>query len=61
MPSIANATGKMMADHGKPEYSTASGNDYRQHEEMYEAFLKITKWGIVSVVIVLAFLWFFIF
>ena len=39
-----------MADHGKPEYSTAAGNDYRQHEDMYEAFLKITKWGIISVV-----------
>ena len=49
-----------MADHGKPEYSTASGNDYRQHEDMYEAFLKITKWGIISVVTVLAFLWIFI-
>lgn len=50
-----------MADHGKPEYSAATGNDYRQHEDMYEAFLKITKWGIISVIIVLAFLWTFIF
>ena len=49
-----------MADHGKPEYSTATGNDYRQHEEMYEAFLKITKWGIISVVVILVFLFAFV-
>lgn len=50
-----------MADHGEPEYSTATGNDYRQHEEMYEAFLKLTKWTIVAVTIVLVFLWFFVY
>jgi hypothetical protein len=50
-----------MADHGKPEYSIATGNDYRQHEDMYEAFLKLTKWTIIGVVLVLVFLWFFIF
>jgi hypothetical protein len=49
-----------MADHAEPEYSTAAGNDYRQHEEMYEAFLKITKWGIISVVVVLVFLFAFV-
>jgi Bacterial aa3 type cytochrome c oxidase subunit IV len=49
-----------MADHAEPEYSTATGNDYRQHEDMYEAFLKITKWGIISVVLVLVFLFAFV-
>lgn len=50
-----------MADHGKPEYSTAAGNDYAEHEAMYENFLTITKWAIIGVVIVLVFLWTFVF
>jgi hypothetical protein len=50
-----------MADHGAPEYSTATGNDYAEHEAMYENFLTITKWTIIAVVIVLVFLWTFIF
>ncbi|MEX0591576.1 MAG: aa3-type cytochrome c oxidase subunit IV [Xanthobacteraceae bacterium] len=50
-----------MAEHREPEYSTAAGNDYAQHEGMYDSFLAITKWSIICVVIVLAFLWIFIF
>jgi hypothetical protein len=50
-----------MADHGKPEYATAEGNDYRQHEEMYGDFLKLTKWTIIGVALVLMFLFFFVF
>jgi hypothetical protein len=50
-----------MAEHHEPEYSTATGNDYAQHEGMYEAFLAITKWSIIAIVIVLVFLWTFIF
>lgn len=42
-----------MADHGAPKYSTAAGNDYEQHEETYEAFLSLTKWVMLGVVIVL--------
>jgi hypothetical protein len=45
-----------MADHDKPEYSTATGNDYAEHEAMYENFLTLTKWTIVAVTIVLVFL-----
>jgi hypothetical protein len=54
-------TGSNMAQHGEHEYSTATGNDYAQHEGMYEAFLTITKWSVIGVVLVLAFLFIFIF
>jgi hypothetical protein len=50
-----------MAKHGTPEYSTAPGNDYGQHQETYVYFLKLVKWTIIAVVLVLMFLWFFIF
>lgn len=50
-----------MSDHGKSEYSTATGNDYAEHEAMYENFLTITKWSVISVTIVLVFLWTFVF
>ena len=52
--------GDEMAHHGEHEYSTAAGNDYTQHEGMYEAFLKLTKWTIISVILVLAFLFIFV-
>lgn len=50
-----------MSDHGKSEYPTATGNDYAEHEAMYENFLTITKWSVISVTIVLVFLWTFVF
>lgn len=50
-----------MADHGNPEYSSATGNDYAEHEAMYENFLTLTKWTIIGVVAVLVFLWTFVF
>ena len=43
-----------MAEHGTPQYSTAPGNDYTQHEEMYVDFLKLVKWVIILVVAILA-------
>jgi hypothetical protein len=50
-----------MAQHGEHEYSTATGNDYAQHEGMYEAFLTLTKWTAIGVALVLIFLFAFIF
>jgi hypothetical protein len=50
-----------MAHDGEYEYSTASGNDYAQHEGMYESFLTLTKWAVIGAVIILAFLFFFVF
>jgi len=43
-----------MADHGKVEYATATGNDYPAHEDTYRNFLRLVKWatGIIVVVLV---------
>ena len=49
-----------MAEHGKPQYSTAPGNDYAQHEETYVDFLKLVKWVIILVVVILAGMFFFL-
>ncbi len=46
--------------HGEQKYTLADGNDYPAHIQMYDDFLKIVKWTIISVVIVLAFLWIFV-
>ena len=32
-----------MADHGAPEYATATGNDYGEHERTYSNVMKLTK------------------
>jgi len=45
--------GLRMASH-ETEYSTADGNDYAEHERTYELFLTMTKWGVISIVILLA-------
>ena len=42
-----------MADHGEMAYSTAEGNDYAAHEQTYEGFIKLVKYGTGSVVIIL--------
>jgi len=31
-----------MADHGAPEYATAEGNDYAEHQGTYHFFTKMT-------------------
>ncbi len=49
-----------MADHGAPKYSTAAGNDYEQHEESYEGFLALFKYGTLAVVVILAGMFFFL-
>jgi len=49
-----------MADHGAPKYSTASGNDYKQHEQTYEDFLTLTKWVVIAVVAILILMFVFL-
>lgn len=39
-----------MADHGAPEYATADGNDYAEHEGTYAFFIKLTLVGTLSLV-----------
>ena len=60
-PKIVPAvTGITMAEHGTPEFSTASGNDYAQHEEMYVDFLKLVKWIMITIAAILIFMWIFL-
>ena len=43
-----------MADHAEVAYSTAEGNDYPAHEQTYEGFIKLVKYGTGSVIVILA-------
>jgi hypothetical protein len=40
-----------MADHGKTEYATATGNDYAEHEQTYEGMIRLTKVGTIGTLI----------
>ena len=37
-----------MADHGAPEYATAAGNDYAEHDGTYKFFIKMTTVGTLA-------------
>ena len=43
-----------MADHNEVAYTTADGNDYIAHEQTYEGFLKLTKYGTIAVIAIVA-------
>jgi len=49
-----------MADHSEVAYTTADGNDYVAHEQNYEGFLMLVKWGTISVAILLALMAYFL-
>ena len=49
-----------MAAHGTPEYSTAEGNDYAEHERMYGRFIGLVKWGVIFNVILLILMAYFL-
>ena len=49
-----------MADHGEVAYTTADGNDYKEHEHTYLMFLTLTKWGIGIVVCILILMAYFL-
>jgi hypothetical protein len=42
-----------MAEQSAVEIGTADGNDYAEHERTYRFFLGLTKWGTISVVVIL--------
>jgi hypothetical protein len=42
-----------MADHSEVAYTTADGNDYEALVATYEGFLKLVKYGTVSVAVIL--------
>ena len=39
-----------MADHSEVAYTTADGNDYVAHEQTYEGFIHLVKYGTITVV-----------
>jgi tetrahydromethanopterin S-methyltransferase subunit B len=43
-----------MADHSEVAYTTADGNDYVAHEQTYEGFLKMAKYGTIAVIAIVA-------
>ena len=49
-----------MADHGEVAYTTADGNDYPAHEATYEGFLALVKWGLISVIVLLILMAYFL-
>ena len=42
-----------MADHSEVAYTTADGNDYIAHEQTYEGFIKLVKFGTAGVALIL--------
>ena len=53
-------TGDPMANHGEVAYTTADGNDYIAHEQTYEGFIKLVKYGSAAVAIILILMAFFL-
>ncbi len=49
-----------MAAHGSPEYSVAEGNDYPAHEQTYDGFIALVKWGTISVIVTVALMAYFL-
>jgi hypothetical protein len=43
-----------MSDHNEVAYTTADGMDYPAHEQTYEAFLVMVKYGTLAVIAILA-------
>ena len=42
-----------MADHSEVAYTTADGNDYVAHEQTYEGFIMLVKYGTAAVILIL--------
>ncbi|MGH7227344.1 MAG: aa3-type cytochrome c oxidase subunit IV [Gemmataceae bacterium] len=49
-----------MAEHGEVAYTTADGNDYMAHEQTYEGFIKLVKYGTLTVVVILLLMAYFL-
>jgi len=49
-----------MADHGEVEYATATGNDYAAHEQTYLSFITLVKVVLVTIVIILVLMGYFL-
>jgi hypothetical protein len=42
-----------MADHNEVAYTTADGNDYPAHEQTYEGFVTLVKYGTATIALIL--------
>lgn len=49
-----------MADHSEVAYTTADGNDYKEHEKTYLMFLALVKWGVIVTVTILILMAYFL-
>ena len=49
-----------MAEHNEVAYTTADGNDYVAHEQTYEGFIMLVKYGTAGVVIIVALMGYFL-
>jgi hypothetical protein len=49
-----------MADRSEVAYATAGGNDYPAHEQTYEGFIMLVKYGTATVALVLILMAFFL-
>ena len=45
---------RLMAEHNEVAYTTADGNDYPAHEQTYDGFIKLVKYGTGSVILIVA-------
>ena len=43
-----------MSEHNEVAYTTADGNDYVAHEQTYEGFIKLVKYGSATVIFIVA-------
>jgi Bacterial aa3 type cytochrome c oxidase subunit IV len=41
-----------MAEHNEVAYTTADGNDYQAHEQTYEGFIMLVKYGTGAVIVI---------
>jgi Bacterial aa3 type cytochrome c oxidase subunit IV len=49
-----------MENHNEVAYTTADGNDYPAHEQTYEGFIMLVKYGSAAVIIILALMAYFL-
>jgi hypothetical protein len=49
-----------MAEHGEVAYTTADGNDYPAHEQTYEGFIKLVKYGTFTVAVIVFMMYLFL-
>jgi len=51
---------RLMAEHNEVAYTTADGNDYPAHEQTYEGFIMLVKYGTFAVIFIVGMMAFFL-